>query len=49
MVNGINTLSNSHSDGARSMATGKLEMGFPALANCWQSTRLASRQMDDQG
>ena len=31
MVNGINTLSNSHSDGARSMATGKLEMGFPAL------------------
>jgi hypothetical protein len=32
MVNGINTLSNSHNDGARCMATGKLEMGFPALA-----------------
>ncbi len=31
VVNGINTLSNSHNDGARSMATGKLEMGFPAL------------------
>jgi Protein of unknown function (DUF1501) len=31
MVNGINTLSNSHNDGARCMATGKLEMGFPAL------------------
>ena len=32
MVNGVNTLSNSHSDGARCAATGKLEMGFPALA-----------------
>ena len=31
MVNGVNTLSNSHQDGARCMATGKLEMGFPAL------------------
>jgi hypothetical protein len=31
MVNGINTLSNGHGDGARCMATGKLEMGFPAL------------------
>jgi hypothetical protein len=32
MVNGVNTLSNSHNDGARCAATGKLEMGFPALA-----------------
>ena len=31
MVNGVNTLSNGHNDGARCMATGKLEMGFPAL------------------
>ena len=31
MVNGVNTLSNGHSDGARCAATGKLEMGFPAL------------------
>jgi Protein of unknown function (DUF1501) len=32
MVNGVNTLSNSHNDGARCMATGRLEMGFPAIA-----------------
>ena len=32
MVNGVNTLSNSHDLHAVRMATGKLEMGFPALA-----------------
>jgi Protein of unknown function (DUF1501) len=32
VLNGVNTLSNSHNDGARCMATGKLEMGFPAIA-----------------
>ena len=31
VVNGINTETNSHNDGAIAAATGKLEMGFPAL------------------
>ena len=31
VVNGASTLSNSHTDGAPNAATGKLEMGFPAL------------------
>ena len=31
VVNGYTTQSNSHNDGARNAATGKLEMGFPAL------------------
>ena len=39
MVNGVNTLSNSHSDGARCAATGKLEMGFPALAELHAAKR----------
>ena len=31
VLNGVNTQTNSHNDGQRRQATGKLEMGFPAL------------------